>query len=431
MANFWPFGSGSAESSSRDVEIKSMDAYDPLRNFMIYGAQNNARTPKTCLDLYDQSLAVTMPVRKIADKLAELEPIIIKDKAKITKHPILDFLRNPSMDHTRYLFLKQIATYYLVTGEFFVMYLGNGNSAPKEAYPISPQYLSHESSKGFLTQFEVSGDLLTGLYMRDGRGYKIKNGPDLRTLTHHRDFSTRDNSMMRGQSVLISASNYARQQTLGVMHNLSVLEKGGRMSLIFHFENDMDEDEFTAIRSKVNEQYAGVANAGAIGVTAGGKLDVKNLSMTNNDMDWSKGLEMATQAVALAYNYPLQLLTVDASTFNNLSTGVEMLYDDAVTPLSKIIFAGIQRDIGEKFGLGPDEVLTYDEEKIPTLKRRTLDEVTKVKELGVESDNELRNRIGREDYDGGDLIYKPSMMVPVGIDVVTNDDGIDVGNNES
>ena len=226
--------------------------------------------------------------------------------------------------------------------------------------------------------------------------------------------------------MLISASNYARQQTLGVSHNLSVLEKGGRMSLIFHFENDMDDDEFTAVRQKVNDQYAGVANAGAIGVTAGGKLDVKNLSMTNNDMDWSKGMQIATEAVALAYNYPLQLLTVDASTFNNLATGIEMLYDDAVTPLSKVIFQGVQRDIGEKFGLGPGEYLTYDEDKIPSLKRRTLDEVTKVKELGIESDNELRNRIGREDYAGGDLIYKPSTLVPVGEDIVNNDPELDV-----
>jgi HK97 family phage portal protein len=426
MANFWPFGRGSIESSSpRDIEIKNIDAYDPLRNFMLYGAQDNARTPQTCLNLYDQSLAVTMPVRKIADKLAELDPVIIKDKAKITKHPILDFLKNPSSDHTQYLFLKQIATYYLVTGEFFVVYLGNEKSAPKEAYPISPQYLSHNSANGFLTQFEISGDLLTGCYYRNGQVYTEK-GVGLRTLTHHRDFSTRDNSMMRGQSILISASNYARQQTLGVMHNLSVLEKGGRMSLIFHFENDMDEDEFSAVRSKVNEQYAGVANAGAIGVTAGGKLDVKNLSMTNNDMDWSRGMEMATQAVALAYNYPLQLLTVDASTFNNLATGIEMLYDDAVTPLSKVVFGGIQRDIGKRFGLGPGEILTYDEDKIPSLKRRTLDEVTKVKELGIESDNELRNRIGREDYIGGDLIYKPSQMVPVGEDVVNNDPEMDI-----
>jgi len=425
MANFWPFGRGSSESSPRVVEIKSSGGFDELRNFMVYGATNNAKTPKGCLDLYEQSLAVMMPVRKIADKLAELEPVIIKDKAKITEHPILDFLRKPSEDHTRYLFLKQLAIYYLVTGEFFIIYLGNNESAPKQAYPMSPEFVSYQNSDGFLTAFDVNGDLLPGCYKRDGEVYiDYQNG--LRTLSQHRDFSTRDNSMFRGQSVLVAASNYARQQTLGISHNLSVLEKGGRMSLIFHFENDMDEDEFTAVRQKVNDQYAGVANAGAIGVTAGGKLDVKNLSMTNNDMDWSKGMQIAQEAVALAYNYPLQLLTVDASTFNNLATGIEMLYDDAVTPLSKVIFQGIQRDIGDKFGLGPGEYLTYDEDKIPSLKRRTLDEVTKVKDLGIESDNELRNRIGREDYAGGDLIYKPSTLVPVGEDVVNNDPELDV-----
>ena len=79
----------------------------------------------------------------------------------------------------------------------------------------------------------------------------------------------------------------------------------------------------------------------------------------------------------------------------------------------------------------PDNArLTYDEEKIPALVRRRNEQVKMRADLGIESDNELRNMIGRENYQGGDQIYKASNLLPVGTDLFDDDGESIVGDDE-
>ena len=75
--------------------------------------------------------------------------------------------------------------------------------------------------------------------------------------------------------LLVSAASEARQHILGNDHNISILEKGGRVSLVFHFDADLSPDDFEATKDRVRAQYGGASNAGEIGVTSGGKLDIK------------------------------------------------------------------------------------------------------------------------------------------------------------
>lgn len=403
---------------------KVLGLSEELGSFLKFGAQGTAVTPTGAINLYNMSSAVSIPINYIAEAFASINPVLKDGTEIITEHPVLDLLQTPSPFYTQDLFLEALGKNYLITGETEVVSLGNTNRPPLELQPISPKNVTvNEGSNGLAISLIVSGESLAGAYQMElkGRSVRYLRG-NLSEIKQIRNFSTRNNSLLRGQSPLVSASAEARQHIEGNKHNVSLLVNGGRVSLVFHFDEDLNDDDFQATKERVLEQYAGAQNAGKIGITAGGKMDIKELGVNNKDMDFANLQNMARTAVALQYKFPLPLLSTDASTFNNYKEAKAALYDDAVLPLADRIFGGLSDFLLPRYGLDPAKVrITYDIDQITALAGRRNEELKLRKELNLETLNELRTMIGREGVDGGDVVLAPANMIPVGTDLFTND----------
>ena len=360
----------------------------------------------------------------VAEAFASIEPVIKKDGKIVLDHPVLDLLRKPSPFFTQDLFLETLGKHYLVTANAYVVALGGINRPPMELQPISPSNANDvEGSQGLVENFIVSGNSLAGSYQIDkDRGAIRYLSGNLREIKQIRGFSIRNNSLLRGQSLLVSASAEVRQHILGNTHNLSLLERGGRLSLVVHYEEDIGPDDFDAVEDRVIEKFGGAAKAGGISVSAGGKLDVKELGTSNKDMDFANLQEMAKEAVALQYKVPLALVTIKAQTLDNLGISFLALYDRAVLPLADRIFGGLSDLLLPRYGEDPAETkITYDLDTITALASRRNEELKLRRDLNLESLNELRSTIGREPVDGGDQVLAPATMIPIGTDLFTDD----------
>lgn len=437
MASRWfPwFGRGAdapaPEQKSKRVETKVLGLNDTLGKFFLLGSEGLASTAASAFHLYEQSTAVSIPVNMIADAFATFEPVLLikgadgQDRLE-RNHPVLDLLRKPGERYSLELFLETLAKAYLVTGECFVIGLGGVNRPPLAMTPIDPKSLTPSRGIGGTDApalWHVAGNTLPGVYTRGtardaGRYFE----GSLRELWQIRNYSTRDNGLLRGMSPLVSASREARQHVLGSQHNVSLLERGGRVSLVFHFRQDMDEDDFETVKERVRDQYGGASKAGEIGVTAGGELDIKEAGVNNRDMDFANLQKLAMKSVALAYHVPLPLVSDERMTMGNYAEAKTALYDDAVIPLAGRIFGGLSDALLPRFGADPRRMrITFDPDLVPTLLSRRNEELKLRKEIGLETDNELRAMIGREPYTGGDVHYKPSSSIPVGTDIFTDD----------
>lgn len=397
---------------------------ESLGSFLIFGTSGSGATPASALNLYDKSTAVSIPINMVAESFASITPVIKIDDKVVNKHPILDLLAAPSPFFTESLFLETVAKDYLITGEAEIVALGSVNRSPLELQPVSPRNITvNEGSGGLAESFIVSGNTLPGTYMMAQAKKRIRYlSGNLRELKQIRNYSTQNNSLLRGQSPLKAASAEARQHIEGNNHNVSILQNGGRVSLVFHFDSDMNADDFKATKERVIEQYGGSSNAGQIGVTAGGKLDIKELGINNKDMDFANLQSMAQRAVALQYRVPLPLITTDASTFNNYAESKLALYDDAVLPLADRIFAGLTQLLVPRYGLDPAKVkITYDLDQITALEKRRNENLSLRRELNLETLNELREMIGREEVEGGNTILAPANLLPIGTDLFTVD----------
>jgi HK97 family phage portal protein len=418
------------------VETKSsskvLGLSESLGNFLMFGTPGSAATPTSAMNLYNSSSAVSIPINYIAEAFASINPVLKDGTEIISDHPVLQLLQTPSPFYTQDLFLENLAKNYLITGEAELIAIGNINRPPLELQPINPKNVTiNEGSSGLAVSMVVSGETLMGSYNLMKRGRSVRYvANNLTELKQIRNYSTKNNSLLRGQSPLVSASAEARQHIEGNNHNVNLLTNGGRVSLVFHFKEDLQRDDFDETKRRVMEQYAGTNNAGKIGVTAGESLEIKDIGINNRDMDFANLQKMAQTAVALQYKFPLPLLSTDASTFNNYKESKSALYDDAVLPLADRIFGGLSDFLLPRFGLDPSKVrITYDLDQVTALASRRNEELKLRRDLNLETTNEMRALLGREPVDGGDFVLAPATMVPVGTDLFTDDNNSDASLN--
>lgn len=403
----------------REQKSVTVGLSDVLSQFLLLGTDTLTITPTQSLKTYSQSTAVATPVNMVADAFACIVPILKNTRTReiTTDHPVLALLRRPSPWFDGTLLQEFLAKEYLITGETGMVALGNINRPPLELQPISARnFTPSEGRNGYAMQWTISDNSLPGGYdlrMLNKRARYLQGS--LREFKHIRNYSTRDNSLLRGQSPLVSAAAEARQHILGNTHNVSLLENGGKVSLVFHFDADMSDDDFEATKERVRQQYGGTSKAGQIGVTAGGQLDIKEVGVNNKDMDFANLQQMVKQAVALHYKVPLPLVTTDASTFDNYTQAKVALYDDAVLPMADRLYAHLSELLLPRFGVDPSEFqISYDIDQITALAKRRTEELAKRKEIGIETVNELRTTTGKEPVEGGDTLYQPASMVPLG-----------------
>jgi len=414
-----------AEPGRREKKAWFLGLTDELGKFLIFGETSGA-SPASALNLYEQSTAVSVPINMVVDAFCVIEPVLqLGENEVMFEHEVLDLLKNPSPHYTRELFFEVMAKNFLITGEAEVVALGLVDRPPLELQPLSPAVVSPvQGPGGIVGSFNVSGNTLPGVYRPDRKGRRVRyfNGA-LLEFKQIRNFSTRNNSLLRGQSLLVPAAREARQHILGTQHNVSLLEKGGRVSLVFHFEEDMDEDHFEEVKERVRLQYGGATEAGKIGVTAGGKMTLQHLGGTNADMDWANLQLIAQKSVAMQYRVPLPLITDQRQTLNNYREGKLALYDDAVIPLSRRLFRALSDMLLPRFGLDPAKArIVMNQDDVSALVSRRNDELLKRRQIGVEADNEIRGLMGRKGYEGGDVVYKPVNMQPVGKDIFSDNE---------
>ena len=404
---------------------------EALGSFLILGGMGDAQTPSAAKQLYEQASAVAIPVNLIADHVAEIEVGLKVGNTITLDAPVLEFLRRPSPDFSQKQFLGTITKDFLITGEYAAV--ANGTTRLQSLYPIGPEYLSAVQGPGndAPAEWTITGNTLTGTYRATPsvssmkRRYLNKNaaGNELHVT---RAYSTRNNSMLRGQSPLVSAAKEARQAVLGMEHNVSLLQNGGRVSLVFHFEENMDQQDFEATAEKLMERFGG-QNLGGIGVTAGGKMTVEEFGKTPKDMDWANLYGMSEKTLAKVYHVPLPLVSDQRMTQNNYETAVLALYDDAVLPTMGMVLDGLSKILLPWFKLDPRKAsLVPYQDSVTALVQRRNTELLKLAQLGIFTDNELRAMVGREPYEGGDQVYKPATMVPVGSDLFTSDNAPEV-----
>ena len=308
----------------------------------------------------------------------------------------------PSNDKSWTLFAQELAAYYLITGNSFLLATGNPSFAPNQLRVMKPTDVSVNGYSYYINDY--------GSFKRDSISSRFISDRGLAELCHIKRFNPniKTDSITLGQSKLQSIYNEIELFEAGHLFNNAVLNNGAKPSGLVLTDQPLQQEEYDRLRAMLAQSYAGAGNAGKIMVFAGmgQNTTFQQLSLSSSDMQFRELNEDCVKRICNRLQVPLPLVIPDASTYNNMASSILFLYDNSVFPLADVLFDELTRFLIKRYPklkeLGCR--ISYDKEQVDAVKQRTVDNMLKKANTGLFTTNELRSEVGYEDIEGGDLL---------------------------
>ena len=377
-------------------------------------------TPSEFIKFYVQACPVFTATKLIADAVSSIEIVLKnKDGDYIYEHEALKILRNPNPFADGQLFMKELASYYILTGNTYLNIIGEKKPVELNCYnPSDITILA--ANDGYAGEYTYNSSNLNLNYQRttDKRYLDIRQNE----LVHLRDFNPNFSSTnLVGASSFLGCQLEISQYILASIHNNSLLKNQARPSGIITYKgsNHLQQLQIDGVKDLIKNKLSGARNAGEPAFL-NGDFNWMQLSESVKDMDFPTLKKSVAEAIYSAAKIPLPMISPDNMSFANMDASKYAFYDNAVLPTLKRILKFLSAKILTRYNVQNLEY-SFDESAIEALEARKYDVAEKASKIGVLSDNELRAMIGYEATTGGDGIYKPANLVQVGLDAYTED----------
>lgn len=171
-----------------------------------------------------------------------------------------------------------------------------------------------------------------------------------------------------GMSPLEASSSAIDQHNAVGMHNLSLLQNGGRPSGAFFIKTStpLTEEQRSRLKHDLQSGYEGTQNAGKL-LMLEGDMEWKELGLSPKDLDFSEGKNLSAREIAQAFGVPPMLVGVPGdATFSNYKEARFHLWEDTILPLLELVVNTLNRQLTLLY----DVRLSYDTDAIPALWNR-------------------------------------------------------------
>lgn len=358
----------------------------------------------------------------IADEIATIDPLVYNEEIDEFdyENEIYKLLSKPNPITNKDQFMKQMAVFYNLTANVYIVATGNIGKAPLEMYCISPQFVTIDTSlyDGLPEKYTVSQNAGREqiVYRRKEtpKGMRFFDDTGSREMFHIKDFNPDESSdSPYGLSRLNSTYMELEQHYASSKHNLSLLKKGARLSGALVTDGILTDDQYRRVQQQIDRFYSGSDNAGRVMIGEGG-LKFSEMSVNNKDMDFRQLKNDVANNIYTRMKIPLPLISPDHMTLANMDSARLNLYDMAVLPCCERLYISLTEFFKTRGILSDKQKLFYDADTISALRTRHAMEIKIKKETGVLTINELRQLEGYEPLsEGGDTLYQPQNLVPV------------------
>ena len=368
-------------------------------------------------DGYTENAIVYRCINEIANGAAAVPFKLMRGDQPIDDSPLLDLLQRPNPTMSQSEYFQKVISYLLISGNSYMLRVGTDNGMPAELYCLRPDRIEIKTNKnGFMP--------LSYHYVVDGQ---VKARYDIDQITGQSEvkqikfFNPVDDYL--GQSPIMPAAGDIDQHNLGGKHNTHLLINGARPSGAVVYKPRDEVGAMTMLTDSQREQlrqdlaarFNGTNNTGRTMILEG-DFDYKEMGLSPKDMDFANMKSMSAKDIALVFGVPAQLIGAsDTQTYNNMAEARLALYEETIIPLLRHIESDLNEWLVPLFG--EDLTLQYDIDSIPAISERrrlVTDNILRAVNEGVLTRNEARERLGLEPISGGDEVYIPSNLFPLG-----------------
>ena len=368
---------------------------------------------------YQENAIVYRCVNEIANGAASVKFGLYRGEQPIESHPLLDLLMRPNPMNSQSEFFQEVYSYLLLAGNSYILKTGAENRSPSELYTLRPDRIKIVPSK---REIPASFD-----YVVNGQTtarYEVDQSTGSSDVKQIMLFNPLDDYY--GLSPLKAASVDIDQHNLSNKHNVMLLMNGARPSgaVVYRPKDESGSNTMLSdvqreqLRSDLLNRFEGSTNAGRTMILEG-DFDYKEMGMSPKDMDFTGMKNFAARDIALCFGVPSQLVGIpDANTYSNMQEARLALYEETIIPMLRHIESDLNEWLVPQFG--EDLNLKYLVDDIPAIterRRMIYDNVITAVDKGIITRNEARERLGLEPIKGGDEVYIPANLFPLGAEV--------------
>lgn len=285
---------------------------------------------KLAKESYQMNAVSYRCIRLIAEAAAQMPFLVFEGEEEMSEHDFLRLIKRPNPFESRQELLIRLYSFLLLAGNSYLEPVILDKSI-RELFVLRPdRFTTTVGPKGYPQKY-------TYTVGNQKIEYNVGSVNGQLPILHLKQFHPTDDQygLSPVEAAAISIDVHNQSNVFGK----ALLDNGARPSGALVYSGGesgteaLSDEQFTRLKSELEEKYMGAKNAGRPLLLDGG-LDWKEMSFAPKDMEYAESKQQSARDIALAFGVPPQLLGIPGdNTYTNYEQAVLALYRQTVIPL--------------------------------------------------------------------------------------------------
>jgi len=365
--------------------------------------ETSATDSRDYLDAYNSCFLVYSCIRKIAEKVANTEFKLYKvgarEIAEVENHPMLDLLAQVNPYTTKFEMLVLTQTYLEIFGNaYWLKVRGERSKKPLELWSLRPEWVKIIPGEE---------EMIAGYEYRQGGGIQKEFFP-VEDVIHFKDPNPK--STLYGMSELEPMMDIIRCLVYSTRWNKNFFYNNARPDFLITNKDIWHDDEKKEFVKRWESRYGGITNAHRFGMLQG-NIDIKEITRTMRDMEFSKLHEMSVDDILSGFGVPRAIVGMKGMNRAEAESQIHTFLAETVEPRVQCLIENINEFLTPEYG---DNLHLEFESMVPEDREQKIGEYASALQNNWMVINEVRDLEGLPPLEGGWDIYMPMAMMPIG-----------------
>lgn len=375
-------------SASRAIaeDVASID-------FELYINRTGTKSAVMSQKLQSKKLVKQLKSTQVKSMKGHMKPAL----EEVENHALLDLLYCPNPFMTKDEFMEMTVLHMELAGEAFWYIIRNKAGVPVELWPLMP----------YLVQIKKHPEkFIEGYAYITPGGNTLIIEPD--DIIHHKYVDP--NNLYRGMSVVRASARAIDTDAHAADWNRNFFYNSAVPDIALEADGTLSDETFKRLKEDWDGRYAGTDNAHKTAILEEG-LKVNVLSMAQRDMEFLEGRKFNRDQILALFRVSGSILGIQENSNRATAESAEYVFSKRVIkPKMMRITNRITEDLAVQFD--PKLVVGF-ENPVPEDK----DYLLREKEVSINkwrTINEVREDEGHDPVKGGEAIYQPLNLIPIG-----------------
>jgi HK97 family phage portal protein len=324
----------------------------------------------------------------------------VKGLQELDVNPLLALMNVPNPSMVKNEFLEITFLHLELTGNAYWFIARNKKGQPVELWPLMPHQMAVVPDE---THFIIG-------YVYTNNGKQIPLDPE--DVIHHKYGNPMD--LRHGYSAVAAGATTIDADSHAGIFNDNFFRNSAMPDGFLTTEESLDEKTFKRLKTEWMNNYSGPSNAHRTAILSGG-LEYKNLQIPQRDMEFLKGRNFNRDMIMALFGVPKSILGFDESMSRANADTAEYVFSKRIRIKLQRLTNRITMDLAPQFG---KSLIMSFTDPVPRDAAQVLSDQTTslggTNTIGMNTINEVRAKRGDLPIPGGDDIFIPMNMQPLG-----------------